>query len=98
MVFRKNMLLFCSEILLISLSLVGYGQNQNFSGVWVLKEKKNVFGPDYVNGVPKQMTIDFKSDSIIIDRVYNGSNNSEYTITENLSLDGNPTVILRSNS
>ena len=41
------------SLMMMFLPFVSIAQKSDFSGVWVLKEKKSLNGPDYENGVPK---------------------------------------------
>jgi thioredoxin-related protein len=70
-------------------------QNVNASGIWVLKERQIISGPDYANGIPKQMTIAFSQDSLSLSRIYDGGTDKDNIVNESLALDGSPTEVLR---
>ena len=69
-------------------------QNANISGTWVLKERQIISGPDYANGIPKQILIAVSRDSLSLSRTYVGTSKDEI-VAESLALDGSPTEILR---
>lgn len=71
-------------------------QIRDFSGIWVLKERTSLSGPNYGNGLPKLMQINLGKDSISLSRTYEGT--SDYTINESLALNGTPTEVLRTTS
>lgn len=95
---KNNFITLCSVSIALILSIASYAQSKDFSGVWALKHRENLSGPGYINGVPKQMMISLKSDSMMIERVYEGETNSDYSIIDALALNGKPTVALRSNN
>jgi thioredoxin-related protein len=70
-------------------------QNANLSGIWVLKQRQVLSGPDYANGIPKQMTIAFSQDSLSLSRIYDGGSDKDNIVSESLALDGSPTEVLR---
>jgi hypothetical protein len=41
------------SLMMMFLPFVSIAQESDFSGIWMLKEKKSLNGPDYENGVPK---------------------------------------------
>jgi thioredoxin-related protein len=71
-----------------------FAQNENISGTWVLKERQIVSGPDYANGIPKQILIAVSRDSLSLSRTYVGTSKDE-TVAESLALDGSPNEVLR---
>jgi thioredoxin-related protein len=93
---KKVSIIAVSIVLLAMLS--GFGQllaqNANISGTWVLKERQIISGPDYANGIPKQILIAVSRDSLSLSSTYVGTSKDEI-VAESLALDGSPTEILR---
>jgi thioredoxin-related protein len=87
-----------SILLLSCLINVLHAQTPGLSGVWVLKERKSISGPDYANGIPKQMTLVLSPDSLSLLRTYDGGEQPDYTINESLALNGSATEVLRTTS
>jgi thiol-disulfide isomerase/thioredoxin len=76
-----------AAIILISFSLTNHAFSQmEFSGTWVLKNRKSIEGPNYENGVPLKISISLLSDSIIIERKSLNENNEETVVSEKLKI------------
>lgn len=56
-------------IIALLLNATASAQN-NLSGTWTLQNKEHVSGPDYENGIPKQIALHQQGDSLIIESVY----------------------------
>ena len=67
---------------------VALSQIIDFSGTWGLKEQESISGILYANGVPKQIMIIGKSDSIIIQKINVNQSGTDYTTADTVSLDG----------
>ena len=54
------------------------GQTPGFAGIWVLKERQTISGPDYINGIPKEMVLAVTQDTLSVKRTYKDAGNNEY--------------------
>jgi thioredoxin-related protein len=84
-------------LIIISTLLLGFSakaQKDKFSGTWFLQQRTIISGPDYINGVPKQISIKILADSISIGTI-SENEKGDYTITELTSLDGKPVTMMR---
>jgi hypothetical protein len=82
----KTRTIFSLAILLFILpSIPGLAQKADLTGEWKLNKEKSVIADQLFLS---KITIQFKSDSLISDRVYENGNGEEYPFVEKLSLDG----------
>jgi len=89
----KTKSIICFLLLLaIVPSFSALGQKDVFSGEWKLNREKAV----YAENQPflAAITIKLKSDSVLINRVYENGNGEQYPFDENMSLDGKDTKIV----
>lgn len=70
-------------------------QTPDITGVWVLKQRQSLAGPDYSNSIPKLMVITLANDSLLIKRTYEGPANNSYAIDENLPINGSTVEVMR---
>jgi hypothetical protein len=71
------------------MSLYSFSQS-NFSGTWLLKTKQQVSGPEYINALPKKITIDQQKDSIVIETVSPGPIGNDITSKQIIATDSKP--------
>lgn len=72
--------------LIIACSGMAFGQKSNFEGTWNI-DRDNSKLPENLPTMSK-ITISFKGDSLLTERVYDGDGGQEMPFTENMSLDG----------
>jgi thioredoxin-related protein len=82
-------------ILVAQISCTLTAQTTSFAGFWVLKERKNISGPAYSNGIPKAMLIAVTQDSLSVKRTYEDGSKNDYEVKELLALNGAPSETLR---
>jgi hypothetical protein len=68
----------------------------NVSGTWALQSKQHVTGPQYVNALPKQMTITQQADTLIIESINIGSDGQDVSSRQTVAMDGKPATIISS--
>ena len=61
-----------------------------FDGTWVLKDKVQVAGPEYLNALPTQMYIIQDSDSLIIESITIGADGKDTKSRQAIALNGKP--------
>ncbi|MBB5437280.1 hypothetical protein HDC92_000948 [Pedobacter sp. AK017] len=82
------------KILMIALVLAGFsveGQT-NFTGIYKLKEKTHVSGPEYSNALPSQMKIEQRKDSLLIVSTTIGADGQETQVKTAFAMDGKKVV------
>jgi len=62
----------------------------NFSGIWVLKTKQQLTGPEYLNALPTKIIVTQQKDSIVIESTTIGPDGTEATIKQVIAIDGKP--------
>lgn len=90
MIVQRSFMVPCFAFLVAAKT--AFSQKADFSGNWSLEKRTSLSGTDYANGVPKEIKIILRPDSIIINRVTTGQNGEEISIVESISFDGNPTL------
>jgi thioredoxin-related protein len=73
---------------------VAFAQGPDFSGTWALLQRISLSGKDYANGLPKQLKVSQKQDSVTFERLNVYENNEEITTREALSFNGSSTVTM----
>lgn len=76
------------------LPFVSFAQKIDFSGVWLIKEKSNISGIDYVNGLPKKINVTQYADSIKIERIINAEDNRDFTYSETVNFNGDSSAMI----
>jgi thioredoxin-related protein len=80
------LLMFCPIILI--------AQKKALSGIWILEDREVLSGPNYANGVPRQVIIDFQGKNIIMKRISDNDKNSQDTVFEENNLNSQPSVTI----
>ena len=79
------------KLLSILLFIVVTHSNEiSFTGTWDLVDQQNISGNLYSNGVPKQMVIIQRSDSIIIKRLSTDQSGDDIIAIDSISFEGRP--------
>src|ERR1700761_3343084 len=66
-----------------------YAQNLPFTGTWVQKDKVSLSGPDFANGLPKQLVLEQSTGKLAIARTSIAGDPSKPDVTYNEALDLN---------
>jgi|GEM_PF-957364 len=73
---------------IIALRESSVAQIRDFSGTWILRDRKSLVGKDYSNVMPKEISVSQNGDSLIIQRELPGEHDILNKFTETVYLDG----------
>ncbi|MBO9204381.1 MULTISPECIES: hypothetical protein [Niastella] len=76
-------------LLLVNTALLA---QTDFSGKWQLKEKQHILGPEYANAVAKLLSVDQRSDSLIIESSSVGENGQDVVTRSAIALNGKQSI------
>jgi len=79
------------SIILLTLLVSRVNAQQAFNGIWTLKERTMIAGPDYANAIPKLINVSCTADSISFSRTSIGQG-TDVTTSQTVSINSKPTM------
>lgn len=63
-----------------------FAQTADFSGVWMIKERQMINGPEYSNALPKLITVIQNKDSLVIETINDGVDGQDVLTRQTLAM------------
>ncbi len=89
MCMKKSTIAVCALACGLLLNMTAWGQS-NFSGSWTMQNKEPIAGLDYDNSIPKEITFHLQKDSLIIESLNAGKDETTVSSRHAVAMNGQP--------